>query len=199
MQATRLVSVIGLAFGDCGKGLFVDYLCRRWHAHTVVRFNGGGQAGHNVVLPDGRRHTFSQFGAGAFVRGTATVLAHPVVIHPGALLLRYALAVAGPFDGLLLSHLDVFQRERALRWCSAYEVDGATLDTLAAGAAGDLAHQAGLTRLLAGARPRYAARAIGSASDFIDVLETLAQLPVRCGARGPTHEDVISLQGLPPR
>ncbi|WP_426114859.1 adenylosuccinate synthetase [Massilia sp. PWRC2] len=89
MDATRLVSVIGLAFGDCGKGLFVDYLCRLWHAHTVVRFNGGGQAGHNVVLPDGRRHTFSQFGAGAFVAGTCSVLAYPVIVHPGALLVEH--------------------------------------------------------------------------------------------------------------
>jgi adenylosuccinate synthase len=51
----------------------------------VVRFNGGAQAGHNVVLPDGRHHTFSQFGAGSFHAGVATVLASPVVVHPTAL------------------------------------------------------------------------------------------------------------------
>ncbi len=89
VSATRLVSVLGLAFGDCGKGLFTDYLCRRWGAHTVVRFNGGGQAGHNVVLPDGRHHTFSQFGAGTFVPGTATLLAYPVIVHPTALLVEH--------------------------------------------------------------------------------------------------------------
>lgn len=88
-MATRLVSVLGLAFGDCGKGLFTDYLCRLWGAHTVVRFNGGGQAGHNVVLPDGRSHTFSQFGAGSFVADTFTLLAFPVIVHPGALLVEH--------------------------------------------------------------------------------------------------------------
>ncbi|MDB5936586.1 MAG: adenylosuccinate synthase [Massilia sp.] len=101
MGATRLVSVLGLAFGDCGKGLFIDYLCRRWGAHTVVRFNGGGQAGHNVVLPDGRSHTFSQFGAGTFVPGTVTLLAYPVIVHPTALLVEHEyLRRAGVDDAL---------------------------------------------------------------------------------------------------
>lgn len=84
-MATRYVSLLGLGFGDCGKGLFTDALSRHWQAHTVVRFNGGAQAGHNVVLPDGRHHTFSQFGAATFQPGVATVLAAPVVVHPTAL------------------------------------------------------------------------------------------------------------------
>lgn len=98
---TRYVSLLGLGFGDCGKGLYTDYLARRWGAHTVVRFNGGAQAGHNVVLADGRHHTFSQFGAGSFVPGTATVLAHPVVVHPGGLLAEAeALRRVGAGDAL---------------------------------------------------------------------------------------------------
>ena len=91
MSATRYASVIGLGFGDCGKGHFIDALTRRWQAHTVVRFNGGGQAGHNVVVrADGgsgtRHHTFSQFGSGTFVAGTGTLLLDPMVVHPTALL-----------------------------------------------------------------------------------------------------------------
>lgn len=101
MAATRLVSLLGLGFGDCGKGLFTDYLCRQQQAHTVVRFNGGAQAGHNVVLPDGRHHTFSQFGAGGFVAGVATLLAYPVLVHPSALLVENAyLKRAGVADAL---------------------------------------------------------------------------------------------------
>ena len=84
----RIISLIGLGFGDCGKGLYTDYLTRELDAHTVVRFNGGGQAGHNVCLPDGRHHTFSQFGAGTFVPGVRTLLAYPVVVHPTALLVE---------------------------------------------------------------------------------------------------------------
>ncbi|RTD86699.1 adenylosuccinate synthase [Variovorax atrisoli] len=83
--STHYVSLLGLGFGDCGKGLFTDHLCGAPGAHTVVRFNGGAQAGHNVVLADGRHHTFSQFGAGSFHAGMGTVLASPVVVHPTAL------------------------------------------------------------------------------------------------------------------
>lgn len=107
MSARRLVSLLGLGFGDCGKGLFTDALCRRWSAHSVVRFNGGAQAGHNVVLPDGRHHTFSQFAAGTLVPGVATVLAAPVVVHPTALLVEEArLRAIGVSDALPRLHID---------------------------------------------------------------------------------------------
>ncbi len=103
----RYVSLLGLGFGDCGKGLFTDALTRTLGAHTVVRFNGGAQAGHNVVLPDGRHHTFSQFGAGSFVDGTATVLASPVVVHPSAILVEArALEHVGLADAMTRLMLD---------------------------------------------------------------------------------------------
>lgn len=88
--ATRYLSLLGLGFGDCGKGLYTDHFCAALRAHTVVRFNGGAQAGHNVVRADGRHHTFSQFGAGSFQPGVATLLASAVVVHPTALLVEAA-------------------------------------------------------------------------------------------------------------
>lgn len=106
MSETRYASVLGLGFGDCGKGHFVDALTRRWQAHTVVRFSGGAQAGHNVVTAAdggdvGRHHTFSQFGAGTFVPGTRTVLLDPMVLHPTALLVEAeALGRIGVHDAL---------------------------------------------------------------------------------------------------
>jgi len=76
--------VVDLGFGDAGKGLMTDYLVRRHGAKLVVRFNGGAQAGHNVVDASGREHTFSQLGSGSFVPGVRTHLASPVVVHrPG--------------------------------------------------------------------------------------------------------------------
>src|ERR671935_3045894 len=72
----------GLGYGDEGKGATVDFLARTEPVHTVVRFNGGPQAGHNVVTPDGRHHTFSQFGSAAFVPGVLTYLARPVLVNP---------------------------------------------------------------------------------------------------------------------
>ena len=60
----KAIITVGLGFGDEGKGAAVDYLVRELGADLVIRYSGGTQAGHNVELADGRRHTFSQFGAG---------------------------------------------------------------------------------------------------------------------------------------
>jgi adenylosuccinate synthase len=97
----RAVVVVDMGFGDAGKGLIVDYLVRELGARMVVRFNGGAQAGHNVVTPEGRHHTFSQFGAGTFVSGVGTHLARHVVVHPTALLVEArGLAELGVTDAL---------------------------------------------------------------------------------------------------
>jgi len=81
----RAFVLVDLGFGDAGKGLLTDYLVRRTGATMVVRYNGGAQAGHNVVAPDGQHHTFAQFGAGTFVPGVRTFLSRDVIVHPTAL------------------------------------------------------------------------------------------------------------------
>ncbi|GAA2908568.1 adenylosuccinate synthase [Streptosporangium fragile] len=75
------VIVADLGYGDAGKGTVVDWLCSRERVQAVVRFNGGGQAAHNVVLPDGRHHTFAQFGSGTF-RGVPTHLSRFMIVDP---------------------------------------------------------------------------------------------------------------------
>jgi adenylosuccinate synthase len=83
----QAIVTVGLSFGDEGKGATVDYLVRRLGANLVVRYCGGSQAGHNVQLPDGRRHTFSQFGAGSLAEVPArTYLGPNVIIDPPAIL-----------------------------------------------------------------------------------------------------------------
>lgn len=82
------VLVVDVGFGDAGKGTIVDFLASE-HASgaapvAVVRFNGGAQAAHNVVLPDGRHHTFAQFGA-ATLRGVPTHLSRFALVEPVAL------------------------------------------------------------------------------------------------------------------
>lgn len=77
--------VIGANFGDEGKGLMTDYFCSNappTEKILNVRFNGGAQAGHTVVAPDGRRHIFSHFGAGSFLPNVATYLASDFIINP---------------------------------------------------------------------------------------------------------------------
>lgn len=57
--------IIGLGYGDEGKGLTTDYLSRQYAKTLIVRFSGGHQAGHTVVTPEGKRHVFSSIGSGA--------------------------------------------------------------------------------------------------------------------------------------
>ena len=57
----NIIVTTGLVFGDETKGSIVDYLTRIYGANNVVRYNGGAQAAHHVVLPDGTVHCFSQF------------------------------------------------------------------------------------------------------------------------------------------
>ena len=74
--------MIGSAFGDEGKGLVTDVLASGYVDDTVVvRFNGGAQAGHTVVTPEGQRHVFSHFGSGTFA-GAATFLSRFFVVNP---------------------------------------------------------------------------------------------------------------------
>ncbi len=84
----RAYIVIDLGFGDAGKGLITDFLVRQTHAGVVVRYNGGAQAGHTVVTPEGMHHTFAQFGSGSFVAGVKTYISKDMMVHPGALLVE---------------------------------------------------------------------------------------------------------------
>ena len=77
--------VIGANFGDEGKGLMTDYFCSQFPKYervVNVRFNGGAQAGHTVVTPDGKRHVFHHFGSGSFLPNVATYLGPEFIINP---------------------------------------------------------------------------------------------------------------------
>ncbi|MFG2136350.1 adenylosuccinate synthetase [Streptomyces sp. NPDC048650] len=79
--------VVDLGYGDAGKGTVVDRLCAAPGAApvtSVIRFNGGAQAAHNVVTTDGRHHTFAQFGSGTF-SGVPTHLSRLMLVDPLAL------------------------------------------------------------------------------------------------------------------
>ena len=62
-------AVVGISYGDEGKGLVVDYLCSMHDLDPtlVIRYSGGQQAGHTVVV-DKIRHIFSNFGSGTLRR-----------------------------------------------------------------------------------------------------------------------------------
>lgn len=85
-QEYQAILIADLGYGDAGKGSIVDALTRLTNAHTVVRYNGGAQAAHNVITPDGRHHTFAQFGSGTFLPSTRTHLSRYMMLHPMAML-----------------------------------------------------------------------------------------------------------------
>lgn len=77
--------VQGILYGDETKGAIVDYLVESRKVEEVVRFNGGPQAGHNVITPEGRHHTFSQVGSGTFA-GARTFISRFMLFDPLALI-----------------------------------------------------------------------------------------------------------------
>lgn len=82
----KVIVIADLPYGDSGKGTTVDFLTRLTGAHTVVRHNGGAQAGHNVTTPNGKHHTFAQFGSGTLVSNTKTFLSQYMMVHPPAMI-----------------------------------------------------------------------------------------------------------------
>ena len=103
----KCLLVAGLAFGDEGKGTMVDYLCRKHEAEWVVRYNGGRQASHQVVLPDGRSHIFAQFGSGTLIPGCRTYLSEYMLIEPYAMINEHehlkSVGVQDGFDRILIN------------------------------------------------------------------------------------------------
>jgi adenylosuccinate synthase len=75
------VTVIGAQWGDEGKGKIVDWLASR--ADMVVRFQGGHNAGHTLVVGD-QTYKLSLLPSG-IVRGTPSVIGNGVVLDPWAL------------------------------------------------------------------------------------------------------------------
>jgi adenylosuccinate synthase len=75
------VAVVGSQWGDEGKGKIVDWLSER--ADIVVRFQGGHNAGHTLVV-DNRTYKLSLLPSG-IVRGKLSVIGNGVVIDPWAL------------------------------------------------------------------------------------------------------------------
>ncbi|WP_262691056.1 adenylosuccinate synthase [Kordiimonas aestuarii] len=77
------VVVVGSQWGDEGKGKIVDWLSER--ADVVVRFQGGHNAGHTLVV-DGTVYKLSLLPSGIVRGGKTSVIGNGVVIDPWALL-----------------------------------------------------------------------------------------------------------------
>jgi adenylosuccinate synthase len=81
--APRNVVVIGAQWGDEGKGKIVDWLTES--AQGVVRFQGGHNAGHTLVIA-GRKTVLRLIPSGVLREGVAILIGNGVVLSPSALL-----------------------------------------------------------------------------------------------------------------
>jgi adenylosuccinate synthase len=77
------VVVIGAQWGDEGKGKIVDWLSER--ADVVIRFQGGHNAGHTLVI-DGVTYKLSLLPSGVVRPGKMSIIGNGVVVDPWALL-----------------------------------------------------------------------------------------------------------------
>ena len=73
------VAVIGAQWGDEGKGKIVDWLSER--ADVIVRFQGGHNAGHTLVI-DGTVYKLHALPSGVVRRGKLSVIGNGVVLDP---------------------------------------------------------------------------------------------------------------------
>ena len=81
--------VVGLQWGDEGKGKVVDILAE--HSELVVRYGGGSNAGHTVVIGDSR-FALHLLPSGSIRPGVSCVIGNAVVVDPEVLI--------GEIDGL---------------------------------------------------------------------------------------------------
>src|SRR5688500_19388095 len=83
-RTTCLVDV-GAQWGDEGKGKLVDVLAER--AHLVVRYQGGANAGHTVVIGE-KQFVLRQIPSGILHSGVTCIIGNGVVLEPENLFSR---------------------------------------------------------------------------------------------------------------
>src|SRR5689334_24371874 len=110
------IVLIGAQWGDEGKGKVTDLLGER--VDYVVRYQGGNNAGHTVITPDGQKYALHLLPSGVLTPGCVPVIGNGVVVDPKVLLTELdGLAERGvDASGLLIStdaHL-IMPHHRAL-------------------------------------------------------------------------------------
>lgn len=106
MSKAQIIILADLAFGDSGKGSWTSFLADRLGARAFVRFNGGCQAGHRVVLADGFDHIYHTFSSGHHHADAITYLDSHVLVSPHEIVVE-ALdlknkGVSNPLDRLVI-------------------------------------------------------------------------------------------------
>lgn len=131
----RHVVVVGTQWGDEGKGKVVDWLTT--HAHGVVRFQGGHNAGHTLVIK-GIKTALQLIPSGIMREGVACFIGNGVVVDPTHLLgeierlekigvdVRSRLFISESCPLILPFHVEVDRAREALRESSGVGKIGTT-------------------------------------------------------------------------
>jgi len=134
-RAGRNVVVVGTQWGDEGKGKIVDWLTD--HAQGVVRFQGGHNAGHTLVI-NGRKTALQLIPSGVMREGVACYIGNGVVVDPAHLLqeierieqlgmeVRSRLFLSESCPLILPFHVEVDRAREALRESSGSGKIGTT-------------------------------------------------------------------------
>ena len=129
------VVVVGTQWGDEGKGKVVDWLTD--HAQAVVRFQGGHNAGHTLVI-NGRKTALQLIPSGIMRPGVACYIGNGVVLDPSHLLgeierleaigveVRSRLFISESCPIILPFHVEVDRAREALRAHTATGMIGTT-------------------------------------------------------------------------
>jgi adenylosuccinate synthase len=125
------VVIVGAQWGDEGKGKIIDLLSE--NADAVVRYQGGNNAGHTVVI-EGRKHILHLVPSGILHKGKLCVIGNGVVIDPAALiaeideLLKQGIAVDANLKISDSAHV-IFPYHRAIDGASEGKRGSGKIDT----------------------------------------------------------------------
>ena len=76
---SQITAVLGAQWGDEGKGKLVDILAANYE--YICRFNGGSNAGHTIITPDGTKFPFHLLPCGLLYPDKMNIIGNGVVIH----------------------------------------------------------------------------------------------------------------------
>ena len=79
MTKGKVDALLGIVFGDEGKGKVVDYFTPRYD--VVARFAGGPNAGHTIIF-DGKKFVLRSIPSGIFDEGKINIIGNGCVIAP---------------------------------------------------------------------------------------------------------------------
>lgn len=91
-----------MASGDEGKGITTDFLSTKFPDSLVIRFSGGQQAGHNVVIGE-KWHTYSTFGSGTG-RGLPTFISEFCTFYPPNMVNEWEILKSKGYEPMLYIH-----------------------------------------------------------------------------------------------